>query len=517
MDFLKNFMFDDCAYEVRIIEQDGKPLFRAGDVGKVLGLSNVPHAIRDFDDDESTIVKSDTAFGPKMVNFLTEVGAYRLVMRSNKPIARPFQKWVCSVIATIHETGKYDAVILAKEAELKEAMHSAEAAVARDFKAKEELRMHNMFTEAHEGCSVVYLGKICRKGDATLVKIGSTSTLKQRCKTLTREYGGSFTVFEVFPVSRNLEFERFMQLHHKLKKHRYREDIVDGKKSTEVFLLDDDTISLLVNIGRKNAPRFVKGKVHEELLHLHAKVDALADAMGVELPEKDSAPSGLAEHDTGEAGEKAIGNKIQRYSADGKTLLHTYSQLCKATRDTTLPESVSASSLRNAIYDGCAYKGFRWAYLNRDLPDDTVQELKETTPSKKYKTGLIAELSADKASVLKVYRNRSTVAEGLGYQSVTSFFTQMEAGNAVGKAGLYYQPWDELSNELRMSYDGDLPNAKQNHATEIEQLDPVTGAVVARHGSQEHVCAKIAVSLRTLQSAINGDLVLREFKWRVAV
>ena len=38
-------------------------------------------------------------------------------MISRKPIAKPFQKWVCKVLESIRETGKYELEYKLKEAE----------------------------------------------------------------------------------------------------------------------------------------------------------------------------------------------------------------------------------------------------------------------------------------------------------------------------------------------------------------------------------------------------------------
>jgi prophage antirepressor-like protein len=41
-------------------------------------------------------------------HFINEQNLYRLIMRSDKPIAEPFQDWVCGdVLPSIRKTGKY--------------------------------------------------------------------------------------------------------------------------------------------------------------------------------------------------------------------------------------------------------------------------------------------------------------------------------------------------------------------------------------------------------------------------
>lgn len=39
---------------------------------------------------------------------MTEFGLYKLLLKSNKPVAKIFQKWVFNIIKEIRETSKYE-------------------------------------------------------------------------------------------------------------------------------------------------------------------------------------------------------------------------------------------------------------------------------------------------------------------------------------------------------------------------------------------------------------------------
>ena len=109
MDLLQTFIFNDSKHDVRVVRNDDdEPMFCAPDVGKVLQLKNIRTSIADFDEDESSVHSMYTAFGEKDVTFLTEQGMYKLIMRSRKPIAKPFQKWVFKVIKDIQKNGRYE-------------------------------------------------------------------------------------------------------------------------------------------------------------------------------------------------------------------------------------------------------------------------------------------------------------------------------------------------------------------------------------------------------------------------
>ena len=71
---------------------DGEPSFVAKDVLAVLDLDRT--ATRKLDDDEKGVDSIHTPGGDQQVTTVTEPGLYKLVMRSRKPEAKAFQRWV---------------------------------------------------------------------------------------------------------------------------------------------------------------------------------------------------------------------------------------------------------------------------------------------------------------------------------------------------------------------------------------------------------------------------------------
>ena len=104
---LQVFNFDG-QYEVRVIEQAGEPWFVAKDVCDVLGMADTHTAVRALDDDEKGRQKLPTLGGMQDMTVINESGLYTLIMRSNKPQAKRFRKWVTSeVLPSIRRTGAY--------------------------------------------------------------------------------------------------------------------------------------------------------------------------------------------------------------------------------------------------------------------------------------------------------------------------------------------------------------------------------------------------------------------------
>ena len=99
------FTFNDSA--IRVVMREGEPWFLAVDICKALKYQNTSKAIADhLDADEQSNVSLDSGGRPALI--INESGLYALVLRSQKPEARKFAKWVTSeVIPSIRKTGWY--------------------------------------------------------------------------------------------------------------------------------------------------------------------------------------------------------------------------------------------------------------------------------------------------------------------------------------------------------------------------------------------------------------------------
>jgi prophage antirepressor-like protein len=96
-------------FQVRTLMIDDEPWFIAKDIGDILKIKNISDAMKDFDDDEKSdiVLNYDGQISGKAL-ILSESGLYSLIMRSRKPIAKPFQKWVTKeVLPSIRKTGAY--------------------------------------------------------------------------------------------------------------------------------------------------------------------------------------------------------------------------------------------------------------------------------------------------------------------------------------------------------------------------------------------------------------------------
>lgn len=92
--------------EVRTAVVNDEPMFCLIDICKALEMSNPTMVAQRLDEDERT--KLDLGRQGE-TNFITESGLYAVILRSDKPNAKKFRKWVTSeVLPTIRKTGSYN-------------------------------------------------------------------------------------------------------------------------------------------------------------------------------------------------------------------------------------------------------------------------------------------------------------------------------------------------------------------------------------------------------------------------
>lgn len=120
---IQRFDFKGAALRA-LTDENGEPWFVLKDCMSILDLGNPTETVKMFDDDEFSTTEVIDSIGRRQQTYIiSEPGLYRLVMRSRKPEAKEFQRWVThEVLPQIRKTGGYipttdaddDMTILAK-------------------------------------------------------------------------------------------------------------------------------------------------------------------------------------------------------------------------------------------------------------------------------------------------------------------------------------------------------------------------------------------------------------------
>ena len=91
--------------EVRTVVLNSEPMFCLPDVCKALDIKNATDVAKRLDDDERTRLNLGRQ---GETNFVTESGLYAVILRSDKPNAKKFRKWITGeVLPSIRKTGSY--------------------------------------------------------------------------------------------------------------------------------------------------------------------------------------------------------------------------------------------------------------------------------------------------------------------------------------------------------------------------------------------------------------------------
>ena len=511
MDILQEFVFNNSSHEVHILRnEDDDPLFRASDIGKVLGIKKIRNSISDFDEIEKVARTVGTLGGDQEMIYLTEQGVFKLVMCSRKPVAKPFQNWVFKVIKEIRKTGKYE--LQQEISHIKESHES----LFRQYKDSEDERIHKTLVEGFDNKTVVYFGKIKTMEDGReLIKIGCTKNIRPRTTGLQAEFG-SISIFKIFECDRHESFEGFLHSHIDIRRYSFR-DLINGKKmSHEVFCMTEEQRNRAINIANRNVSQFREGKKRDfdDLVDTNPTVRALCEKVG--LPVNEDVDSMEIQYPNKRGRCTLSGPKIQAYSEDGSSLVKTYETLIDAVRDMT-SEGGSQSGIKTACMNMTVKYGHRWAELDRDEPDDTFQEIGETIQDNPIRVGLVAGMNDDKSEVMKIYTSFKACALENGFSAQGAVQKRVKRGAKVG--GHYIVPWGDIPEAIQDKWleNNTLPEVKGNATCiRINRLDPVTRKVLRTYGTMNEVKIHFKMGQHSLKNAIRGDLVKHGFKWAYA-
>lgn len=103
-------VFDFGNLNVRVVQdENGEPWFVATDIAGALEFRDAYNAVRSLDDDEKGTHTVSTPGGAQRLATINESGLFALIIRSNKPRAKQFRKWVTAeVLPALRRNGRYE-------------------------------------------------------------------------------------------------------------------------------------------------------------------------------------------------------------------------------------------------------------------------------------------------------------------------------------------------------------------------------------------------------------------------
>ena len=558
MDILKAFSLIDETHNINIQGTVENPLFQANQIGKLLGMSNIRENLRDYDDDERLVILTDTLGGQQQLLFITELGLYKILGRSRKPIAAIFQKWMINTIKEIRVNGMYQ---LKQENEVDKKL----------MEIKCELQQHRIYLDAYNNKKIVYVCKLRNVDDKILIKIGMSEHLTKRMRQILDTYNDvTPALLNVFESSDFSNFETHIHGDNFIKKYRFNEQSKNGKGSREIYLVNKEEYNEMIKIIKIIKPKYDNndlkllekqlevGQIDCERVKLQIEADnsrtknlkELAEiefkkrelelqiikieenVKNQEKSEEEEHVEEEEEHVEEEAKEEEEISKeepqlftirkrnhssripkIYQYNPDNLTTpIKMYNGPAEVERQNA---TFSPTPLKLASRNNTIYKGYRWLYVNRN--EEPPQELEPTKETKNIspEVQFIAMIDIKKTKILAVYSNQKQAVEArnLKCNSFTRAIQQQSLSS-----GMYWNFFDKCSEEMQTEY---LSHSKLPEkyvpacSKKVQQIDPKTNEIIKTYNSNREVCNVAQISTATLKRVMETGEIYNGYKWKL--
>jgi prophage antirepressor-like protein len=542
MDILKAFSLLDIDYPINIQGTLEEPLFQANQIGKILGIVNIHHSLIDFSNNEKVCLTTATLGGNQEAMFLTELGLYRLLGRSKKPIAKKFQEWMVSVLKEIRLNGMYK---LQQDKEIDKQL----------YQTKNEIAIHNTLLKAYDKKNVVYICKFYNTNDKFVIKIGSTQDVKERLTNISNSFNCQQPLLiDVFENDNYKKFEK--KIHHNVSISQYYEKITkkDGTVSRETYLINDliykDFIRIINQIKCEFVPQDVKEIEEIKLINQSNQIrlaELKIQQLNIELEmkkielelknnneknekeeyDKESTEESESDDDYQEEPKSHVEPNYVKKRNNGITIPKVYqyspSDLINPIKIFDSPSDVeriisntSTAALKRASANNTIYKEYRWKYVNRT--EEPPEKIEETVPSKQKLSEVkyIAMIDIKKTKILAVYSSQKEAVESRNMKC--NSFTRAIQQQHIS-SGHYWNFFEDCPIEMQEEYlkTNKLPEKYvKNNGTKIQKIDPTTKNVLSTYNSKRDIVKKYQISYNKLNSMIDtdSDEVYNGFIWK---
>ena len=245
--------------EVRTVQVNGEPWFVLADVCKVLELSTPARVAERLEKDEVSQTHTIDRMGREQkTTIINESGLYTVILRSDKPQAKPFRKWVTSeVLPSIRKHGSYSVqsqfADLSPQLQVLIQMETRQKQIeARQ--AEQATALAGLEQKIQNTCEVIALDKTAWRKD-------SEHLINKIARANGEGYGGIRLVYE--EIYRSIESRAGVSLNTRLTNKRNRmagEGVCKSKrdKLTRVDIIAEDKklIEIYVAIVKELAVKY---------------------------------------------------------------------------------------------------------------------------------------------------------------------------------------------------------------------------------------------------------------------
>lgn len=195
--------------KVRTVDVDGEAWFVLKDVCGVLEIADHKVVARRLDEDEVCQTPLTDSMGRQQsTTIINESGLYHVILRSDKPEAAPFRRWVTNdVLPTIRKTGSYNAPQLTRSQLLATALIAAHEELEEKDKQIAELTPKGVFADAVSASSQsILVGEMAKLLSQNGIQMG-----QNRLFAWMRENG--YLIKDRKRTDYNMPTQKSMELH----------------------------------------------------------------------------------------------------------------------------------------------------------------------------------------------------------------------------------------------------------------------------------------------------------------
>jgi len=544
MDILKAFSLCDKEYPINIQGTLTKPLFQANQIANLLEMINIHNQISKFNDKQKVLLETDSLGGKQKTAFLTEAGLYRLLARSNKPIAEKFQLWMIQVLKEIRLTGEY---------KLKQQFEIDSKLIQQNAK----IEIHNKLLQLYHQKNVVYICKLKdENNDKFVIKIGSTQNIKERMTNISNTYGVIPLVLDVFENYHHIKLENAIHSNESIRTLYYPITKLNGIITKETFIVNDEeykSVLCLINeeITKMNSHDMTPKQMMEfqiKLKEMEIKEQEIqlktyeAEIRKKELDMKSQENDSEMINKLSEITEKIktepieekqveVNNEIEvlkntfvkrrihsrspkvfQFDKDTLELVTIYDSVIDVIRNF---EGTSHTGLREASKANTIYKNYRWVLQDRDIVE--IPKPQPTVLSSNKSIEYIAMIDVKQTKIMEVFASQRDAAQSRNLAGFSTISRAIKNGSM--SSGHYWKLFDKCSQEMQDEYlsKNSLPERfiKKNSRFVI-QIDPITNKEIKRFGSITDVTLKFQMSHITLKKVSDTNEIHNGYKWKIA-
>jgi len=540
MEIVKAFNSNEMHTEILIKGTQLEPLFRASDIGEILGINNIRQSIKDYDNTEKdAVTTSDSTGRNQSITFLTEKGLYKVLFKSRKPIAEKFQNWVCDVIKEIRLTGTYNLEKQLEEAKNEiiqiEETHKTEL----DTKIQRE-REQILLREFKSIGSMVYIIKVKTHPDGTyVVKIGESRIGIQERYNQCKSKHGDVLLLDCFAVKQSLDFETFIHNHEYVKFNQVK-DLPGHTNENELFLIgkslsyktlvntiikgniihfdetlekiqaENTTLKQIIAGSTQQLCQYNNIEIIQELIQsvkqLSCKINNL-EKTNQEMMEKLNSTQIKTATGFNEP-LVTLGPRLQKINPETMTIIKIYESVAECLKEYNF--KVKRPSIDKAVKENTIYMEYRWAFVDRSLDPNIIHNILPTKQTKVQNLGYIAKMNQHKTEILNVYIDRKTAAIENGYASPSALDNPVK--NVSLTNGHYYVLYEKCADEVKDIFE-------QKYGTPLLYKDGVGQYTDDNQLLKEFVCKydcikQVKISDKTLAKALDKNVMYNNHYFR---